>query len=209
MLVFNWFSFTTRLVIEFTSNVSTSASAHTAAQSQDTPFLTAPLVNDFGSLDNQTNVQKVLNGTYECPAELDEFTKQFIKELQQPENLHQHNIINGYTTTQDHITSWKKNKSTYSREHLRAFVLGSHHRSRRREYCRCRRGHRVDPSPHGLLPKALVRCNRRDDTEKGSIQARRKTPNHCVIPFPLQHAQPSSTCSINVSPNKPCRKQNN
>jgi hypothetical protein len=29
-LVFNWFSFTTRLVIEFTSNVSTSASAHTA-----------------------------------------------------------------------------------------------------------------------------------------------------------------------------------
>jgi hypothetical protein len=30
MLVFNWFSFTTRLVIEFTSNVSTSASAHTA-----------------------------------------------------------------------------------------------------------------------------------------------------------------------------------
>jgi hypothetical protein len=30
MLVFNWFRFTTRLVIEFTSNVSTSASAHTA-----------------------------------------------------------------------------------------------------------------------------------------------------------------------------------
>jgi hypothetical protein len=32
MLVFNWFSFTTRLVIEFTSNVSTSASAHTAKE---------------------------------------------------------------------------------------------------------------------------------------------------------------------------------
>jgi hypothetical protein len=32
MSVFNWFSFTTRLVIEFTSNVSTSASAHTAGQ---------------------------------------------------------------------------------------------------------------------------------------------------------------------------------
>jgi hypothetical protein len=30
MSVFNWFSFTTRLVIEFTSNVSTSARAHTA-----------------------------------------------------------------------------------------------------------------------------------------------------------------------------------
>jgi hypothetical protein len=30
MLVFNWFSFATRLVIEFTSNVSTSACAHTA-----------------------------------------------------------------------------------------------------------------------------------------------------------------------------------
>jgi hypothetical protein len=32
MSVFNWFSFTTRLVIEFTSNVSTSASAHTAVK---------------------------------------------------------------------------------------------------------------------------------------------------------------------------------
>jgi hypothetical protein len=32
MLVFNWFSFTTRLVIEFTSNVSTSACAHTATE---------------------------------------------------------------------------------------------------------------------------------------------------------------------------------
>jgi hypothetical protein len=30
MLVFNWFSFATRLVIEFTSNVSTSACAHAA-----------------------------------------------------------------------------------------------------------------------------------------------------------------------------------
>jgi hypothetical protein len=75
------------------------------AQSQDAPFLTTPLVNDFGFLNSQTNVKKVLNGTYECPTELDEFTKKFIAELQQPENLHQHNIINGYTTTKDHITS--------------------------------------------------------------------------------------------------------
>jgi hypothetical protein len=44
------------------------------------------------------------------------------------------------------------------------------------------------PPPHGILPKALVRCNRPDD-EKGSIQTRRKTLNHCIIPFPLQHAQ--------------------
>jgi hypothetical protein len=78
------------------------------AQSQDTPFLTIPLVNDFGFLDNQTNVQKVLNGTYECPEELDDFTKKFIKKLQQTENLHQHNTISGYTTTHDHIKSWKK-----------------------------------------------------------------------------------------------------
>jgi hypothetical protein len=38
MLVFNWFSFTTRLVIEFTSNVSTSASAHTAGLFATTPL---------------------------------------------------------------------------------------------------------------------------------------------------------------------------
>jgi hypothetical protein len=50
----------------------------------------------------------VLDGTHDCPEELDKFTKKFIKELKQPENLHQHKTINGFTTTHDHITSWKK-----------------------------------------------------------------------------------------------------
>jgi hypothetical protein len=81
------------------------------------------------------------------------------------------------TNTQRPMTisrAGKTNESAYSREHLRAFVLGNHHRSRRREYSRSRRCHRIDFSPHGILPKALVRCNRRDDTEKGSIQTCRK-----------------------------------
>jgi hypothetical protein len=78
------------------------------AQAQDTPFLTAPLLNDFGFLDNQANVQKVLDGTYECPEELDEFTKKFIRELKQPETIQQHKKISGFTTTKDHIKSWKK-----------------------------------------------------------------------------------------------------
>jgi hypothetical protein len=78
------------------------------AQTNDTPFMTTPLLNDFGFLDNQENVDKVLAGTYECPAELDEFTQKFITELQQPENLQDLSPISGYTTTDNHIKSWKK-----------------------------------------------------------------------------------------------------
>jgi hypothetical protein len=37
------------------------------AQSHDTPFLTSPLVEDFGFLGQQNKIDEVLDGTYERP----------------------------------------------------------------------------------------------------------------------------------------------
>jgi hypothetical protein len=46
------------------------------SQAQDTPFLTSPLLEDFGFLGKQTTIKAVLNGTYVCPPEvLDIYTK--------------------------------------------------------------------------------------------------------------------------------------
>jgi hypothetical protein len=62
----------------------------------------------FGVLGNQNNVQDILDGTYNCPDEVDEFTKTFIHELRRPDTANRQGTITGYTTTAEHIKSWKK-----------------------------------------------------------------------------------------------------
>jgi hypothetical protein len=66
-----------------------------------------PLLDDFGFLGNQDKIEEILNGTYACPKERDEFTQKFIDELQRPEQAHQHVQISGYMTTDEHIKGWK------------------------------------------------------------------------------------------------------
>jgi hypothetical protein len=78
------------------------------AQSHNSPFPTSPLLEDFGFLGNQNKVQDILDGTYQCPAEVDEFTKNIVQELRRPETASRHATITGYTTTEEHIKSWKK-----------------------------------------------------------------------------------------------------
>jgi len=51
-----------------------------------TPFMTRPLVNDFGFQGVGRSVDAVLDGTYITPTSMDEITKQFIKHLKQPEH---------------------------------------------------------------------------------------------------------------------------
>jgi hypothetical protein len=51
------------------------------AQSHNSLFLASPLLEEFGVLGNQNKVQDILDGTYDCPEEVDEFTKTFIHEL--------------------------------------------------------------------------------------------------------------------------------
>jgi hypothetical protein len=77
------------------------------AQSHDSPFLASPLLEKFGFLGNQNNVQDILDETYDCPDEVDEFTKKFIHELRRPDTASRQGTITGYTTTEEHIKSWK------------------------------------------------------------------------------------------------------
>jgi hypothetical protein len=72
------------------------------------PFLTTPLLEDFGFLGNQNTIDDVLNGTYECPPEIDIYTKKFIHELQHPTSIIAGDSIIGVATTTEHIQGLKK-----------------------------------------------------------------------------------------------------
>jgi hypothetical protein len=84
------------------------------SQSHDTPFLTTPLIEEFGFLRHQDKVRTVLDGTYECPPGLDEYTMKFIPELKRPANLQELGTITGTVTTAEHIKGWKWMHSTTS-----------------------------------------------------------------------------------------------
>jgi hypothetical protein len=78
------------------------------AQAHGLPFLTGQLLEDIGFLGNHNIVQAILDGTYDCPEEVYEFTPKIIKELRRPGMANRHATITGYTLTDEHIKSWKK-----------------------------------------------------------------------------------------------------
>jgi hypothetical protein len=82
------------------------------SQAQDTPFLTSPLLEDFGFLGKQTTIEAVLNGTYVCPPEVDNYTHKIIHELRRPLLIDHEASINGVATTAEHIQGWKKMRSS-------------------------------------------------------------------------------------------------
>jgi hypothetical protein len=84
------------------------------SQSHDTPFLTTPLIEEFGFLGHQDKVRTILAGTYECPPGPDEYRMKFIAELKRPANLQVLGNITGTVTTAEHIKGWKRMRSTTS-----------------------------------------------------------------------------------------------
>ena len=81
------------------------------AQSQETPFFQEPLYSLLGPLGHQQVVSQILDGTFQCPHDVDEFTKKFIEELQRPHSINP-DSISGEVSTHDHIQGWKHMKKT-------------------------------------------------------------------------------------------------
>jgi hypothetical protein len=155
------------------------------AQSHNSPFLTSPLLEDFGFLGNQTRVQDILDGTYECSVEVDEFTKQFIQELRRPETASRQATITGYTTTEEHIKSWKKMRvGTAARTFGPSFseiIAGTEDVAITE----------VDAAIvsiaalTGYTTQKVVQSHRYDDTKEGRLQTRQKTMNHRALSLTL------------------------
>ena len=84
-------------------------------QAQFTPFLQGSLLRDLGFLANQEATDHILNGTYVCDNDVEPYTRMFIQELQIQHNTLDLPVITGLTSTDHHISGWKRmNASTSS-----------------------------------------------------------------------------------------------
>jgi hypothetical protein len=87
-------------------------------QCYDTPFMQPPLQTDFGFLGNQTAIDQVLDGTYQCPPDTPEYVIKFIQELRRP-STPAPTEVTGHATTEEHIKGWKR-----MRTHTAASTFG-------------------------------------------------------------------------------------
>ena len=78
---------------------------------ENTPPMTEPLRSELGFLGNTEAARQILNGTYECPPEVDEYTKAFLAQIQVPQQQPQVRLS---ITSDDYIWYWKKAKERTS-----------------------------------------------------------------------------------------------
>ena len=81
------------------------------AQSHPTPFFQSPLYDILGPLGHQEHVEEILNGTFDVPEDVDEFTRKFILQLQRVPDSPRREIT-GSTSTAEHVWGWKRMKKT-------------------------------------------------------------------------------------------------
>ena len=48
---------------------------------EGTPAMQEPLLSDLGYFGNMTAAQQILDGTYECPDGMDDYTREFLQSL--------------------------------------------------------------------------------------------------------------------------------
>lgn len=81
------------------------------SQAKDTPFLTEPLLADFGLLGKSEVVQAVLNGTYEPPENADFYAKGLLEFLLRPQHVEDFSME---VTIDDYIQGWRRAKERTS-----------------------------------------------------------------------------------------------
>ena len=98
-------------------------------QCENTPFLQEPLYTQFGRYGEGPATEKVKNGTYVPPADLDEVTKDFLHECHQSDSIKSEGPMPLKRSVAEFRQSWKVMKEkTSSRElHFGHFKAGMQH----------------------------------------------------------------------------------
>ena len=84
------------------------------SQTESTPPMTDPLLTDLGYLADTEAAQRILDGTYDIPADLDPYAAKLILELRMPESIRNSPLVSSRVETQDHTNGWAKQKETIS-----------------------------------------------------------------------------------------------
>jgi hypothetical protein len=79
------------------------------SQSEDTSFMTSPLLEDFGYLANTKATDQVLQETYIIPPNTDKYAALLLKELQKIDS-EKNPIIPTTLSADEHVGVWRKQK---------------------------------------------------------------------------------------------------
>jgi hypothetical protein len=74
--------------------------------------MTEPLVMDLGYLADTEAAQRILDGTYDIPADLDTDALKLIHKLRMPESIRKSPRTSSRAETLDHTKGWAKQKET-------------------------------------------------------------------------------------------------
>jgi hypothetical protein len=84
------------------------------SQSYGTPPLREPLLSELGIWGDGPAVEAILQGTYEPPDDIDNFTRKLLKEMKMPEAIRNRDIVHPVVTSQIQQDAWKKQKEMTS-----------------------------------------------------------------------------------------------
>ena len=83
-------------------------------QTQDTPFMQAPLLQDFGYLGLGPHADAVIQGTYHPHPDVDPYTKKFIAHLTAEPVIRSSSPVPVFYTTNEWQAGWRKSKERTS-----------------------------------------------------------------------------------------------
>jgi hypothetical protein len=81
---------------------------------EDTPPMTEPLLSDLGYLADTEAAAQILDSTYICPPGTDDYTRDFLRILQWPQNVDASDRIDTSFSVSDFQNYWKKAKEQTS-----------------------------------------------------------------------------------------------
>ncbi len=85
------------------------------SQAKSTPPTTEPFVTkNMGYLADTEAAQRILDGTYNIPANLDPCAAMLIHKLRMPKSIQYSSLVPSRVETLDHISGWSKQKETIS-----------------------------------------------------------------------------------------------
>jgi hypothetical protein len=84
------------------------------SQTEGTPAMLSPLLDDLGYLADTDQAEDILHGTYVVPDGTDQYAAKLIAELRMPDSIKHGNATSQYVSTQEHVSGWKKQKEGIS-----------------------------------------------------------------------------------------------
>ena len=80
------------------------------SQTENTPPMQAPLVDDLGYLANTHCAEQILDGTYQPSPTVDKYAIELLHELRVPNSVRNHELIPITITTSEHTQGWTRTK---------------------------------------------------------------------------------------------------